>query len=131
MREQKDEERCIGSHVLRTSVVSVQPGDLSMAARVSPLTSGGAASRRRERRSRSFWRHEQCSIKRAVACAKHHSWQYRASVGVDEAPSLVDEYVAPAAAPYAATADITQLLEPPVPDECSTCTCRYLHIAAT
>ena len=90
-----------------------------MAARVSQLSSGGAASRRRGRRLRSFWGHEQSSIKIALACAKHHSFQYRASVGVqtDEALSPVGEYVAPAAAPYAATADITQLLEPPIPDK--------------
>ena len=58
--------------------------------------------------------HEQCSIKMTLACAKHHSFQYRASAGVqtDEAPSP--------AAPYAATADITQLLEPPIPDRCRT-----------
>ena len=87
--------------------------DLSMAARVSPLSSG------RETRLRSFWRHEQCSIKMALASAKHHSRQYRASVGVqiDAAPTLVDECVAPAAAPYAATADITQLLEPSIADK--------------
>ena len=60
-----------------------QAGDLSMAARVSPLpSSGGAAFRRRERRLRSFWKHEQYSIKMALACATHHSWQCRASVGV-------------------------------------------------
>ena len=102
--------RCFGSPVLRASAIFVQTqaGDLSMTARVSPLSSGGAASRRRERRLRNFWRHEQCSIQMAFACAKHHSFQYRASVGVktDEAPSLVDEYVAPAAAPSAATADM-------------------------
>ena len=33
------------------------------------------------------------------------------------APTPVGEYVAPAAASYAATADITQLLEPPIPDK--------------
>ena len=55
----------------------------------------------------------------ALACAKHHSFQYRASVGVqtDEAPSPVGEYVAPVAAPHAAIADITKLLEPPIPDK--------------
>ena len=110
-----------GSQVLRASVIFVQTqaGDLSMAARVSPLSSGAAASRRRERRLRIFWRHEQCSIKMALASAKHHSWQYGASVGVqiDAAPTPVDEYVAPAAAPFAVTADITQLLEPPIPDK--------------
>ena len=49
----------------------------------------------------------------------HHSWQSRESVGVqtDAAPTPVDEYVAPAAAPYAATADITQLLLPPIPEK--------------
>ena len=115
------ELRCFGSQVFRASEIFVetQAGDLSMAARVSALSSGGAASRRRERRLRRFWRHEQCSIKMALACAKHHSWQSRESVGVqtDAAPTLVDEYVAPAAAPCAATADITQLLEPPIPDK--------------
>ena len=48
--------RCFCSQVLRASVIFVQTqaGDLSMAARVSPLSYGGAASRRRERRLRSF-----------------------------------------------------------------------------
>ena len=44
--------RCFGSHVLRASDIFLCPnqmGDFSMAARVSPLSSGGA-SRRRERR---------------------------------------------------------------------------------
>ena len=54
-------------------------GDLSMAARVHPLSSGGSASRRRERRLRSFWRHEQLSVKMMAASMSHHSFQYRAS----------------------------------------------------
>ena len=43
---------------------------------------GGSAVRRRERRLRVFWRHEQLSIKMALASATHHSWQSCASVGV-------------------------------------------------
>ena len=75
-----------------------QAGDISMAARVSPLpSSGGAAFHRRERRLRSFWKHEQYSIKMALACATHRSWQRRASVGVqtDATPAPVAEYGAP------------------------------------
>ena len=71
--------------MLRASVIFVDTpaGDLSLAARAPPLvSSGGSAVRRRERRLRSFWRHEQLSIKMALASASHHSWQSRASVGV-------------------------------------------------
>ena len=63
----------------------------------------------------------------ALACAKHHSSQYRASVGV-QTDEAVDDHVALAAARPAATADITQLLEPPIP---GTCHCRYLYIAVS
>ena len=92
-----------------------QAGDLSMAARVSPLSSsGGATFRRRERRLRSFWRHEQCSIKMALTCAKHHGWQCRASVGVQTAP--VNDFMASAdVIEFVASAPVTTLLEPPVP----------------
>ena len=71
--------------MLRASVIFVDTsaGDLSMVARASVLvSSGGSAVRRRERRLRGFWRHEQLSIKMALASATHHSWQSRASVGV-------------------------------------------------
>ena len=77
--------RRLGSQVLRASVIFVDTlaGDFSMAARAPPLvSSGGSAVRRRERRLRGFWRHEQLSIKMALASATHHSWQSRASVGV-------------------------------------------------
>ena len=92
---------------MRASVIFVetQAGDLSMAARVFLLSSGGSASRRRERRLRSFWRHEHLSLKMMAASMSHHSWQSRESVGMqtDAVPTPVDEFVAPAAAPYAAT----------------------------
>ena len=39
----------------------------------------GAAARRRERRLRCFWRHEQLSLQMALAAAAHHSAQPRAS----------------------------------------------------
>ena len=77
--------RRLGSQVLRACVIFVDTsaGDLSMVARASLLvSSGGSAVRRRERRLRGFWRHEQLSIKMALASATHHSWQSRASVGV-------------------------------------------------
>ena len=35
----------------------------------------GAAARRRERRLRCFWRHEQLSLKMALAAVAHHSAQ--------------------------------------------------------
>ena len=61
-----------------------------------------AARRKRERRLGSFWKHEQFAIKMATAGAAHHSWQSRASVGVQTAPAPVVEYFAPApAAPFA------------------------------
>ena len=34
-----------------------------------------SAARRRERRLRSMWRHEQLSVRMAVATASHHSWK--------------------------------------------------------
>ena len=70
--------RRLGTQVLRARVIFVdtQVGDLSMAARASPLvSSGGSAVRRRERRLRSFWRHEQMAIQMALAAVTHHSFQ--------------------------------------------------------
>ena len=70
--------RRLGSQVLRASVIFVDTlaGDLSMAARALPLvSSGGSAVRRRERRLRSFWRHEQMAIQMALATVTHHSFQ--------------------------------------------------------
>ena len=69
------------------------------ATRAAPMpSSGGAAFRRRERRLRSFWKHEQYAIKMALACATHHSWLSRASACVQTAPALVAENAAPALA---------------------------------
>ena len=70
--------RRLGSQVLRASVIFVDTlaGDLSMAARAPPLvSSGGSAVRRRERRLRSFWRHEQMAVQMALATVTHHSFQ--------------------------------------------------------
>ena len=48
----------------------------SLAARAPPLvSSGGSAVRRRERRLRSFWRHEQMAVQMALATVTHHSFQ--------------------------------------------------------
>ena len=52
-----------------------------------------------------------------AASMSHHSWQSRKSVGVQTDANPVDEYVAPAPAPYAATAGITQLLESPISEK--------------
>ena len=43
----------------------------------------GAAARRRERRLRCFWRHEQLSLKMALAAEGHHSTQPRAKEEVE------------------------------------------------
>ena len=50
----------------------------------------------------------------ALACAKHHSWQFRASVDVQTEP--VNELMASAhVIEYVASAPVTTFLEPPVP----------------
>ena len=56
----------------------------------------GTARRRRDRRLRMHWRHEQLSLRMLLASVGHHSWQSRASVGVQTAPAPVAEHVAPA-----------------------------------
>ena len=43
---------------------------------------GGAAERRRGRRLRMFWRHEQLSLQMMRAALEHHSRQVKATVGV-------------------------------------------------
>ena len=48
--------------------------------------SGSAAKRRRERRLRSAWRHEQLSVAMAVAAALHHSAQRGAGPATYSAP---------------------------------------------
>ena len=59
-----------------TLFVGNQAGDLPMASRSYPLvSSGGSAVRRRERRLRSFWRHERMAIQMALATVTHHSFQ--------------------------------------------------------
>ena len=111
------------------------PAVCTVAARVM----AGAAVRRRQRFLRSVWRHEQLCLRMMAATMSHHSWQSRASVGVqtDEAPAPVAEYIVPAPTPdpavytasapvneyvassyvieYVAPAPVTTLLEPPVP----------------
>ena len=63
-----------------------------------------SAARRRERWLRSMWRHEQLSVRMAVATASHHSWKSHAVVGTQTeyagvaGPTPVTEYVAPAPA---------------------------------
>ena len=56
----------------------------------------GAARRRRDRRLRMHWRHEQLSLCLLRASMGHHSWQSWTSVGVQTAPDSVAEYIAPA-----------------------------------
>ena len=63
-----------------------------------------SAARRRERWLRSMWRHEQLSVRMAVATASHHSWKSHAVVGTQTeyagvaGPAPVIDYVAPAPA---------------------------------
>ena len=71
-----------------------------------------SAARRRERWLRSMWRHEQLSVRMAVATASHHSWKSHAVVGTQTEyagvadPVPVTEYVAPAhaVAPFSSPA---------------------------
>ena len=86
----------------------------------------GAARRRRDRRLRMHWRHEQLSLRMLPASVGHHGWQSQASVGVQTAQAPVAEHVVPAplaeytsavhAAPAPVITDLASLLEPPVPD---------------
>ena len=58
----------------------------------------GAARRRRDRRLRLHWRHEQLSLRMLRASMGHHSWQSQTSVGVqtdDGMPALSVTYVVP------------------------------------
>ena len=73
-------------------------------ARATPTS----ARRRRERRIRSFFRHEQVAIKMAVVTAQHHSAQRCCTIATQtvDSPSVI-EYVAPApAVTYAAPAPV-------------------------
>ena len=88
------DERCFGSQVLRASVIFVQTqaGDFSMVARVSPLSSGGPASRCRERRLRSFWRHEQLSLKMMAASMSHDSEPYSSDSHMETCTGIPGRY---------------------------------------
>ena len=66
-----------------------------------------SAARRRERWLRSMWRHEQLSVRMAVATATHHSWKSHAVVGTQTAgpaPVTKDVAPAPAVAPFSTPA---------------------------
>ena len=67
-----------GSDRLRSCVFSCCPMDES-----SVQPTAGVARRRRERRLRMHWRHEQLSLRMALAAATHHSAQPRAKEGVE------------------------------------------------
>ena len=77
-----------------TSFVETQAGGLSMAAR-------GSAVRRRERRMRAWWRHEEASVRMATITADH---SYRRAAGIEIGVQAgtplapVTEHVAPAPA---------------------------------
>ena len=58
----------------------------------------GAARRRRDRRLRLHWRHEQLSFRMLRSSMGHHSWQSQTSVGVqtdDGMPAPAVTYVVP------------------------------------
>ena len=58
----------------------------------------GAARRRRDRRLRMHWRHEQLSFRMLRSSMGHHSWQSRTSVGLqtdDGMPAPAVTYVVP------------------------------------
>ena len=85
------------------------------------VVGSGSARRRRDRRLRMHFRHEQLSLRMLRASMGHHSWQSQTSVGAqtDAVQTPVDEYVAPAAAPYAATASpfpVTEYATPALVD---------------
>ena len=72
-------------------------------ARATPTS----ARRRRERRIRSFFRHEQMAVQMAVVSAQHHSAQRCRSIATqtdDFVPAATCAAIASPAATYAATA---------------------------
>ena len=75
-----------------------------------------SAARRRERWLRSMWRHEQLSVRMAVATATHHSWKSHAVVGTQT------EYVGPACTSATVTTgvnlDVTGLVLPAIFQYC-------------
>ena len=60
--------------IARDLFVETQAGGLVMAAR-------GSATRRPDRRMRSWWRHEQTSVRMALITASHHN--YRKTAGIE------------------------------------------------
>ena len=46
------------------------------------VVGSGSARRRRDRRLRMHFRHEQLSLRMLYASVRHHSWQSQTSVGV-------------------------------------------------
>ena len=85
---------CLCSNVFPFAVT--QAVEQSMFDCAHDVGGSGAARRRRDRRIRMHWRHEQLSLRMLLASMGHHSWQSRTSVGVQTAPAPVAEYVAPA-----------------------------------
>ena len=93
-------------------------------ARDAHVVVGFSAWRRRKRRLRAFWRHEQQAVRMAVVAATHHSCdksmahactqtddEVPAATCAATAPTPVYEYMAP---PRIVT-DLESVLEPPVP----------------
>ena len=72
-----------------------------------------SARRRRERRLRAWWRHEQFAIRCVVACASHHSHMRVTSVATQTDFVLAATYAATAspAATYAATPTPSPVIE--------------------
>ena len=69
------------------------------------MAARGSASRRRERRMRSWWRHDQAAVSMVLATAYHHSfrrfgvpWVHHVEMSEASDGSPVIEYVAPARA---------------------------------
>ena len=70
-----------------------------------------SARRRRERRLRAWWRHEQFAIRCAVPSATHHSSRRPRRVDAEAqttAPAPVDENIAPDPAVYPASAPVDE-----------------------
>ena len=73
----------------------------------------GSARRRRERRLRAWWRHEQFAIRCAVACTSHHSHMRVTSVATqtDFVPAATYATTASPAATYTATSAPSPMIE--------------------
>ena len=96
-----------------------QAGDMAVAGEVREHEHGCSARRRRERRPRAWWRHEQFAIRCAVASATHHSAYRPRRVDAEAQTETIHELIVEteyvALAPGCAVPEPTDTFAAPTP----------------